>query len=657
MSAERMDVHSPSSADAADRRDPDIVRVAYEALVEVGAGSTGGFEAESVDISPDGMRLRTAYMPSPGEVVVCRFDGFGGEVVAEGEVSWCRHEQRGGEFGLRFTHLDEHGAALLGRMCGPASGAGAPDQPVATDDQAALPGSRVRLHIHGLGSPMRARVRDVASGEVLIGSNLEFLRVGRDVELEDVEQGRKRVAFIEHVSVDIDHESSIPQLVVALRYEDMPVDELESTTSPYRVAVGPHPSPQPEPLAAAEAESTPEPAVIDSSGRSREPAPEAYQGPGGDQWRSFRAAPRGESYTDEPSEPPPDTTPSTLHTPVQMASDNGDELRQTAIAKQKVGELARKIGPKLASAGAGARGAFGRLISSVQKKRAARAAEREELAKAKAPKRTTAPPPSGALRSDGRRLVREPSEPPEVAPLSSAPAPKRTDKKRAVVGAIVGIAAVLGIYATSNALSKQTDPAPPLAATAAAAPPGLSTALPPAPGGGIATAKVPLFGATPLSTTEPVPVPPGLAGSGAAAEPEAADDKAEEDKPLQLDKEWGAGEVKNPTVLRIKIDDPIANIAGTESATSFTLVIPKRKSVSPTSRLTRKDKRLDSLNVVNYPDRAEVTVSFKGDVPPFLAKSQGQRLIIEIGNEKKGKKKPTKSSTSQRRSKIRSKKR
>ena len=71
-----------------DRRDVAATRVHFEALVEVGAGPSGGFEAESVDVSPDGMRLRTAYLPELGERLVCRFDGFGGEVVAEGEVTW-----------------------------------------------------------------------------------------------------------------------------------------------------------------------------------------------------------------------------------------------------------------------------------------------------------------------------------------------------------------------------------------------------------------------------------------------------------------------------------------------------------------------------------------------------------------------------------------
>ena len=74
-----------------------------------------------------------------------------------------------------------------------------------------------------------------------------------------------------------------------------------------------------------------------------------------------------------------------------------------------------------------------------------------------------------------------------------------------------------------------------------------------------------------------------------------------------------------------------AGFAGAEGATGFTLVVPNRKSVSSAAGLGRKDKRIDSVNVVNFPDRCEITVHFKGDVPPYLAKAQDKTLLIEVG--------------------------
>src|SRR5437879_6144181 len=78
-------------------------RVHFEALVAVGAAEGGsGFEAESVDVSSEGMRLRTAYLPSVGDRLVCRFDGLEGELIIEGEVIWATEQTKGGEFALQF---------------------------------------------------------------------------------------------------------------------------------------------------------------------------------------------------------------------------------------------------------------------------------------------------------------------------------------------------------------------------------------------------------------------------------------------------------------------------------------------------------------------------------------------------------------------------
>ncbi|HET9953259.1 MAG TPA: PilZ domain-containing protein, partial [Polyangiaceae bacterium] len=179
-----------------ERRDPKNHRVTVSTLVEV-CGNVPGtpvFEAESIDLSARGMHLRTAYLPETGTPLVCRFESKGREIVVEGRVAWRRAATRGGEFGVEFTALDSRGVDALRELC--RSGEERPEE-----DGAELgePGSRVRLHIEGLGSPMKARVKTSRGSKLQVGSSLEFLKVGRKLELEDLEHGARRGAEIDGI--------------------------------------------------------------------------------------------------------------------------------------------------------------------------------------------------------------------------------------------------------------------------------------------------------------------------------------------------------------------------------------------------------------------------------------------------------------------------
>ncbi|MBM4357431.1 MAG: PilZ domain-containing protein [Deltaproteobacteria bacterium] len=638
------------TSNQADRRDAASPRVQFEALVEVGAGESGGFEAESIDVSPDGIRLRTAYLPNLGERLMCRFDGFGGEIVAEGEVIWRKELGRGGEFGLKFLGLDERGSALLREMCvAQAEPEAAPPVQRATSEV----GSRVKLHIEGLGSPMRARIKDTARGEVLVGSSLEFLRVGRDIEIEDVEKGGRRTAMIEHVGVEIDRESSIPQLVVALRFDQARKSVMTAQDVAPAAKVQAPRGDKAEELEAGARESketTPEPTVIDNDAPQRRALPP-------------RKAPKLEVMPEDDAvevEAAPEEDSETLATPTHR--EPGDDK---SAAAEKVGKalggLAKTLGPKLSQAGSSARSALGSVLDAVKRKRG----ERELSATGKGAKRTTAPPPGGALRSDGRRLFRQQGRPAvdaaETVEVEVQPKPRRA----AVVALVTAALTVVGVYVFASQIGKKNAADP---AALAAAPGALSAeaqaAAPggPIPGGAVATANVPLFGATPLSTTEPVPAPPNPdalaldggdappapgAGSAAPMDGEAGEDAAGGPSgdaegngstvggaASTLRKTWGVGEVHDPVSLKLTMDGEVSGFSGSEGATGFTVVVPGRKSVSSVSGMARKDKRIETFNVVNYPDRAEVTVQFKGDIPPFAVKSSGNRVTIDLDGGK-----------------------
>jgi len=326
-----------------DRRAPGATRIPFEALVEVSPSMGPAFEAQAVDVSDEGMHMRTAYLPDLGQPLMCRFDaGSAGTVSASGEVLWRQEGERGGEFGMRFVDLDAESADALGRIVRIAQPQGECDGAPAKVIQSS--GSKVRLHIEGLGFPMRARVKDATRKELTVGNELGFLQVGKQLELEDAETGEKRPASIDRVEVEIDPESRVPRLVVGLRYDD----EADS------VPISPE---QHEELHAdAPKDSTPEPSVMDS-----EDDEEASAKP---------AAPEKKGATRE-------------------VDEESNQLK-SAFARN-----AAKVTPALVGFAKRARATAGVLMAK-HKQRSAEAPQ----------KRTTAPPPAGGLHAAGRKVVR-----------------------------------------------------------------------------------------------------------------------------------------------------------------------------------------------------------------------------------------------------------
>lgn len=206
-----------------ERRAPGASRLPFEALVEVGGALGPSFEAHAVNVSEEGMQIRTAYLPEQGQPLSCRFETGGGQgVLAMGEVVWTHAEDKGGEFGVRFTDMDPESIDALKRICG-VTRDGAP--------LAAATGAKVRLHIDGLDSPMRAKVKDSQNAGATVGMELGFLKVGRPLHVEDAQSGSKRPASIDRVEVQIDERSHVPQLVVKLRYADVPAEAVAAANA------------------------------------------------------------------------------------------------------------------------------------------------------------------------------------------------------------------------------------------------------------------------------------------------------------------------------------------------------------------------------------------------------------------------------------------
>ena len=541
----------------AERRTTGGSRIPFGALVEVGSAALLPFEAQAVDVSASGMHLRTAHLPTVGQHLSCRFELSPGEtVLAAGEVVWREDVGGGGEFGLRFTDVDAEGEKTLERFL--VQFAVAP-KPVET-------GSRVRLHIEGLGSPMRARVRKATGEALTVGSELGFLQVGRELSLENADTGAKRAAVIDRVGVEIDPESHVPQLVVGLKYMEFADGETEVAFS------------QSEPPARCK------PAVEPSEKR------------------------HSAQSSAERSEEPRQRFASNAEPP----SEHGRADEEQDIAERMKGAVARsaaKVTPALLA-----------LMKRAKTTAVLLAAKRRghDAAEADKKRRTTALPPGGGLYASGRKVVRgeDPRDGddggkfPASDPLGGGKL--KANKRTVAISCAAGLAALLVLMAL-----RKPSPAPLASAPSAASSPAAPALPPPA-------APEPLVNAAPppLAPASTFPVSPGAAGSD-------VDAKAQK-KRLHVTPFSNGGPVAHGNVLKLKMDGVIEKIHGAAQPTGFMVTIPGRRSIEAAGPLASRDSRIAAIKVSNDASGADLTVAFKDGVPNYQVRAKGDTLEIAL---------------------------
>ncbi|HEX6273796.1 MAG TPA: PilZ domain-containing protein [Polyangiaceae bacterium] len=633
--------------DVQERRSPGTNRVSLETLVEICGNDMGtpAFEAEALDVSARGMHLRTAYLPEDGAPLVCRFEDQGREIVVEGVVAWRKESKKGGDFGVKFTALDSRSVDSLRELVKRDIDRG--------DSNETARGSRVRLHIEGLGAPMKARVRTGGVQKVQVGSNLEFLKVGRKLEIEDLEAGGKREARIDGVEVVVDPQTQVPQLVVALRYEGV--------------------------------EDTPEPAVIDLGGEPVKPASLVLDASAvtTDARAKREPSPKdAESLSAGDAPSAEDTTPSG-DVPAATDDDLDDAIPAATRAARRLGTAAENAGVKARDAsiaaaklGSNALSGMTKLFGGAAAKLAAlRAGTRETT------KRRTSPPPEGPMSLDGKRLRPQASKRDDKGEApESAPAVRRLTKKTALAGAVgiavLGTTLAFAMRSEKPAGEKQAaaEPAAKLDTKAAAqvAPESVAASLTSPPGAPV-TANVPLFGPTPMATAEPAPLGPPPTAEGKAveaaelaaaraAEPEAAEDEEFVDEPAgksakkasasksgkDMNPEdvpaFGRGKLHLPTIHRLRLDGPGAAIHGAVDPMGFTVLIPNRKLMEQGAGMAKRDARFARVRTTNTPGGAQVRIAFNGNVPAYRVRLRRDyvELLVSAAEEPKDKKAPAK---------------
>ncbi len=613
-------------------------RVPLHTLVEIGAGEGGSaaFEAEAVDVTTAGMHLKTAYLPEVGEPLVCRFEGGGTEVVVQGEVAWRTEDSYGGDFGVRFLEMDQESLDALRAIAGEeieGEGESEGDEQAAPANPAVGRGTRVRLHIEGLGSPMKARVREGTHHEVLVGSNLEFLRVGRTLDLENVDAESNRPARIERISVEVEPTSRVPQLIVALRYLDVSEEEPAAMETQY---------------ADDEADEQDDGAYANGDG---EDEVDSKPGAGAAVW---------------------------------------SKVKKVGPKFAVLGAVAHRWGVK-------AKDAVGDAVVVVKKKAAQKVEERKAAAtprRTTAPPPKGGYRGAG-LRKQNAEEVEEAAPVNTEASLKKH-LNKRTAMIAVVALLVLIVGGGLAraafqadpdeVAAADEASAQVEDQA-----DAPIVPGSMGTDS----GSAGLVANVPLFGPKPMSTAAPmapmaaVPVPavgnaalpPGDEGNAAPNEPaeenvaEAADEGAEEatdseaasatvavddseaddDESAEPDakpakqtaksskktakndapKSFGRGRLNNPVVLTLRMNRKIKDLRGVAQSDGFAIDVIGARSAEPAAGLRRQDSRIAVSKVVNRGSNSQLSIRFKGAPPAYRVQASGSTLRILIDGDKK----------------------
>lgn len=548
------------------------------------------------------MHVRTSYLPEVGESLVCRLEHDDREVLVEGRVAWRSEGQDSGEFGIQFTALDADSADVLQSLGEPVSeperSPFAPD--VDDEDEPGgaeifMQGSRVKLHIDGLGAPMKACVHEGSQRKLRVGSCLEFLKVGRTLQVEDLAAGHQRGAHVDSVNVVVNPATSVPELVVQLRYE----------------------------------------------GVTPTPAPAKAKGSLGMDYddEAFHSVASGAGSRDADSEDEHSDLSDDDAAPWEPAAE---ALRaRLGGAARSAGSIAQKAGGALSMLAKNARESVASVTSrhTVPRTSGAVARTRPQTPQTKrkqTSRRTSRAAPSH-LRSGIHDLGLAGRSRPTVGRASkkvAEPPPKRRIAPAAIFALAFAVFAgsafaLRGMGDDSTPVATEAKPQgeakqekkPAPTKTAIAAKPSVRQDAEESEDGVVA--EVPLFGpqAMAVKPAEEPTVEVDLAESERRAAAAAVEDETWDATPAEAEtqdsKPWGRGRLYLPTIHRIRLDGVGANLAGAVNPDGFTIVVPGRKAMESGKAIEKRDKRIIAVETSNEARGATVKFEFRGSVPPY----------------------------------------
>jgi hypothetical protein len=613
-----------------DNRAPGIRRVALNTLVELCGQEpdTPAFEGHSLNVSGRGMLIESEFIPAVKTPLVMRFEHEGREVVVEGLVAWRQTENAGGRFGVRFTALDSKSVVVLKELCGHDQ----EDEPesertpahrgsdlFAELDESETPasvftttvGAPMKLHIDGLAAPMKARVVEGKTSRLRVGSQLDFLKLGRPVQVEDLSLGLKRAAQVHTVDVRVDAASGIPQLVVTLRW-----DGQEDTT--------------------------PEPTVVSKQARDLDEGHDA---------------PRKSSRRP--------TTSSTVSVRDDDELEHGDEdddeyNTAEALLKSRVAlwatALSRGIkstSEQVASVSAGTT----RTVQGWLKRKAERPRGKTQVRST----RSLRPEPSVRERS-GRVVQGNRARANAAAQKGSGVTVKRS---HVIAAGATALCVGLGFYVLGQGSAPKTaaNTAPRDVSAVVASMDDIQPALPAegsprvsasgrqpldteqqlrADTNGI-VANVPLFGPTQMATTEAAldpdePVAAAPVRRGGVDEVSLAKDESFSDKVVaepsdqSSQRVFQVGRMNLPVIHRLRLDAPGDLLQGEKTPNGFSVLIPGRKVMETGASIAGRDARITQVTAKNTPAGARITFRFGKDIPGYKARLRNDYVEFFINS-------------------------
>jgi hypothetical protein len=618
--------------EALDRRFEGAVRMPVDLLVQLSHDADGGgelYDADAVNLGPEGLGLRSAILPDIGQRLRCRFElpDDGGTCETDARVVWASDTgTHNGEFGVKFDSLEPRVQAVVDRWVSTIEG-GVPRviTPVSTaspEPRRSSPrGKNAFIHLDGVGSPIEGMVMSEDAQRIAIAQPLPFLALGKGATLEIGNDSDRRA--LSHVELVV--ENGVPRLVLTLekmdrarattksappdlRSPDSTLSEDDEIVAPVApVAVAKAAKAESEWVTSAEPET---PASIDE-----EPV------------RASRVRERE---------------------PVRVVREEraeGDEEDETPSVSLK-----ERVTPQLVKLVASMRAAWAITIATtgpwsrraaawlVQAARTAAAYVREHAPEklgalfGRAPRRRTTAPPAAAQPSGLRRA--RPSEAP-----AAAVSPLRGKGRLALAGVMAVVAVGLTAYALSAPAAAEPAPAivpEPISAPIAEEP----VALMPAPvvaetaiESGAEIPTPPEAASAPIGGHLPAPTFPTLGSTTASAEPSAIEEEAAV-APIASapSSSFGAEEVENGRTTTLRMSQPITSLVGQADESGFTVTIDGALSLDRAGPIAAANPSVERASILNRGDHCVLTVRFvSGHAPTYRVAIRGQAVEVIIG--------------------------